>query len=165
MGSRNMLRLRRHAPALRLIIAYKLSRAAASLVAAALLTTLIAVGRSTPLHAAAEQVRHHATSAWSVALADALVSAVAPQHLSLVAAAMALDGAFTFVEGWALHRSWWWGPWLVVAATGAFLPFEVLALVEHVHAGRALLLALNLGVALYLARRALRAPEGGRRSG
>jgi uncharacterized membrane protein (DUF2068 family) len=143
-----------HAPALRLIVAYKLTRGAASLMAAALLAAFTAVDRATPLLAVAEQVRRHATSAWSIAVADALVSAVAPRHLWLVTGALALDGTFTFVEGWALHRSWWWGSWLVVIATGGFLPVEVIAIVRHADAGRVLLLGLNVGVALYLARRA-----------
>ena len=143
-----------HAPGLRLIIAYKLTRSAASLFAAALLAVFTAADHATPLHAVAEQVRRHAASAWSIALADVLVSAVAPQHLWLVAGALALDGTLTFVEGWALHRTWWWGPWLVVIATGGFLPFEAIAIVRHADAGRVLLLGLNLLVALYLARRA-----------
>lgn len=144
----------KHAPGLRLIIAYKLTRAVASLFAAALLAAFTAADHATPLRAVAAQVRRHATSAWSIAVADVLVSAVAPQHLWLMAGALALDGTFTFVEGWALHRTWWWGPWLVVIATGGFLPFEAIAIVRHADAGRVLLLGLNLLVALYLARRA-----------
>lgn len=155
---RHVLRLSRstrdRARGLRLIIAYKLTRAAASLFAAALLAASAAADRTAPLQTVAEQVRGHATSAWSIALADALVSAVAPRHLWLVAGALALDAAFTFVEGWALHRSWWWGRWLVVIATLGFLPFEVIAIVRHADAGRVLLLGLNSLVALYLARRA-----------
>lgn len=143
-----------HAPGLRLIIAYKLTRAAASLFAAALLAAFTAADHATPLHTVAVQIRHHAASAWSIAIADVLVSAVAPQHLWLVVLALALDGAFTFVEGWALHRTWWWGPWLVVIATGGFLPFEAIAIVRHADVGRVLLLGLNSLVALYLARRA-----------
>jgi uncharacterized membrane protein (DUF2068 family) len=154
-----------HAPALRLIVAYKLTRGAASLVAAALLAAFTAVDRAAPLLAVAEQVRRHVTSAWSIALADALVSAVAPRHLWLVTGALALDGTFTFGEGWALHRSWWWGPWLVVVATGGFLPFEALAIARHADAGRVLLLGSNLGVALYLARRALRTSATAKASG
>jgi uncharacterized membrane protein (DUF2068 family) len=144
------------AQALRLIIAYKLARGGASLLACALLAAFTAAGRTAPLHAVAEQVRRHATSAWSIELSDVLVRAVVPRHLWLVVGALALDGTFTVLEGWTLHRSWWWGPWLVVVSTAAFLPYEAVALGRNVDAGRVLLLALNLGVALYLARRALR---------
>jgi len=148
--------MRTQDPALRLIIAYKLIRAAASLLASGVLAALTASGRAHAIEAFAEQLRHHATSAWSIHLADALVGALAPRHLWLAVGALALDGAFTLLEGYALYRSWRWGPWLVVVATACALPFEAIAVAHHATAGRTLLLALNLAVALYLARGALR---------
>ena len=140
----------------RLVILYKLTRAVVSLLLSALLAGLAATGRTALIDDVAIHVRHHATSAWSIELANLLVAALTPQHLWMLAGAMALDGSFTLVEWWALDRTSW-GPWLVVIATGAFLPFEVVALMRHADVGRALLLALNVTVALYLARRARRA--------
>lgn len=142
-------------PALRLLIAYKLGRAAVALATSGLLGVLTATGHTFALHELAEDIRHHVTSAWSIGLADALVRAIIPSHLWIVVAALALDGMFTLLEGWSLHRRWWWGPWLVVVATAGFLPFEVLALVRHVAVGRVFLLGANLLVATYLTRHAL----------
>ena len=150
-------------PALRAIIAYKLVRGAGALAAAGVLGTLIATGHTAPLTALGKYLRHHVTSAWSIRLADAIVRAIIPSHLWIVVAALALDGAFTFIEGWSLRRGWWWGPWLVVVAAGAFLPFEVLALAHHVSMSRVLLLGANLLVASYLARHALRKGRRARR--
>lgn len=143
-------------PAIRLIIAYKFAKAAAALGASTVLIVLTAANRTASLNEVAKQLRHHVTSAWSVALANVLVRAIAPAHLWIAASALALDGAFTLLEGWSLQRRWWWGPWLVVAATAGFVPFEVLALLRRVALGRVFLLCVNLIVALYLARRALR---------
>ena len=44
----------------------------------------------------------------------------------------------------------------VAAATGALLPFEVVALARHPHAVRAVLLLVNAAIVLYLARVASR---------
>ncbi len=141
--------------AFRLIVAYKLVRAAVSLGLAALLATLTAAGEADALHRVAEHLRRHATSAWSIHAADALVGEVTARHLWLVTLAFALDGAFVGLEGWSLHKRWWWGPWLVVVATAAFLPLELLALVRRPALGRLLLLVVNVAVAVYLGRRAL----------
>jgi uncharacterized membrane protein (DUF2068 family) len=146
------------APAIRLIVAYKYSKVAGELLASLLIVVLTASGHARVLSQVAEQLRHHVTSTWSVELAEALVRQLVPRHLWMVAAALALDGIFTFVEGCSLQRGWWWGPWLVVLATGALVPFEVLALFRHVALGRVALLAANVAVALYLARHALRGP-------
>jgi len=152
--------MRRTEPALKLIIGYKLARAAGVLAASGLLVALTVTGHAVALDELAERLRHHVTGAWSIALADVLVRAVVPRHLWMLAAALALDGTLTTIEGCSLWRGWWWGPWLVVVTTAAFVPFEVLALVRHLAWGRAILLALNVVVALYLARRALRRTAG-----
>jgi uncharacterized membrane protein (DUF2068 family) len=142
---------------LRLIIAYKLARGGVALVLGVLLAGLTAAGETAPIQELALYARHHAMSAWSIALANALVSASTPRHLWLVALGLAFDGAFSSVEGWALHRRVWWGPWLVVVATSAFLPFELVAIARHPHAGRVTILFVNLAIVVYLARRVRRA--------
>jgi len=83
----------------------------------------------------------------------------------MLAAALAIDGTLTSIEGCSLWRGWWWGPWLIVVTTAAFIPFECWPRPSP-RVGAAILLALNVVVALYLARRALRrtagaAPVGG----
>jgi uncharacterized membrane protein (DUF2068 family) len=67
-------------------------------------------------------------------------------------------------EAYALHRRHWWGPWLVVALTTAFVPFELAHLVKHATEGRVLLLLGNVAVAAYLAWAALRARRAGHAS-
>jgi uncharacterized membrane protein (DUF2068 family) len=142
-------------PGLRLIIAYKGARAVTSLLAAAVIAALTVTGNSAALGSFAEGLRHHATSAWSVALTEALMSIVTPRHLWIGAGALVVDGAFTALEGWALHYGAAWGPWLVTIATCTFIPFEVAALAHHPHAGRAFVLAFNVAIVLYLGRCAL----------
>ena len=140
------------APTLRLIIAYKLARAALSLGAAVVLALLVSSGETEHLRELADTARQHLASRWS----DLLASALTPHHLWLAAVALALDGALVLVEGWSLWRGYRWAPWLVVVSTAALLPFEVVGLWRHPHLGRAVLLLGNIAVALYLAREAQR---------
>jgi uncharacterized membrane protein (DUF2068 family) len=100
-------------------------------------------GLSLPLQRSASLVHDHAVSALSLWLTGLVVSAVEPKHLSVIAAALVFDAALLFVEGWALYKAWWWGAWLVVFASGALVPFEVVAFAQHPAAGRALLVLLN----------------------
>jgi uncharacterized membrane protein (DUF2068 family) len=153
---RNRLRIQ---PGLRAIIAYKFTRAAAALVASGVLAAFTATGHTGLLNEEATRIRDHVTSAWSIELADVLIHAVMPRQLWIVAAALALDGASAFVEGWSLRQRWSWGPWLVVVATGTFLPFEVFALLRRFSVARALLLGLNVVVALYLTWHAMRSGQ------
>ena len=141
-------------PTLQIIIAYKCVRAAAALLAAGAILTLKMTGHAEAFGAFAEDLRDHATSGWSIALARAMITAATPHHLWLVAGALAIDGAFTAVEGWALHHGAVWGEWLVVVATCGFIPFEIRALVHHVSVTRAVVLILNVAIVVYLARRA-----------
>jgi uncharacterized membrane protein (DUF2068 family) len=143
-------------PGVRLIIAYKVARAVSALSASGAIVALKLTGHTSAIFSTAEALRQQATSAWSIALTDALIHVVTPRHLWLAAAALALDGSFTALEGWALHLGAAWGEWLVVVATCTFIPFEVLALARHASVVRALVLAFNVIIVLYLGRRAAR---------
>ena len=103
--------------------------------------------------------------AWSLELADLLVRASTRRGLWTLFVALVADGALTLVEAWALIRGHWWGPWLVVVATGSLLPFEVVALVRHPHLSRVVLLALNVAHrgATWRARRCASTGSGRRR--
>jgi uncharacterized membrane protein (DUF2068 family) len=103
----------------------------------------------------AAQLRHHA-HAWSLYLADLAVRASSRRALWTIVVALLADGSLTLVEGWALLHGHWWGPWLVVVATGSLLPFEVLALARHPHVVRAIVFVVNIVIVVYLARKALR---------
>ncbi len=82
--------------------------------------------------------------------------AASQRGLWTITVALVADGTMSLVEGWALLHGAWWGPWVVVVATGSLLPFEVVLLARHPHIVRAVLLVLNLIIVAYLLRGALR---------
>ncbi|HEY1694510.1 MAG TPA: DUF2127 domain-containing protein [Polyangiaceae bacterium] len=137
------------------IIAYKLVKGGLWLVLAVALGIAMQMGIGDDFLGWATHLRHHA-HAWSLFLADALVRVSTRRGLWTLLVALVADGSVTLLEGWALFHGRWWGPWLVVAATGSFLPFEVIALVRHPHPSRIVLLLLNALIVWYLARKALR---------
>jgi len=143
------------APGLRLIIVAKLVKAILVLAIALFFTVLLVTGTSAHLHGLATHLREHVTAAWSVYLSDAVVSATERRHLVVATSALFLDGITTSVEWYALRRGHTWGEWLVVGATSSLLPFEVVAIVRHFHAGRVLVLVVNAAIALYLTRHAI----------
>jgi uncharacterized membrane protein (DUF2068 family) len=140
---------------LTIIIAYKLIKGGLWLVFAVALLVLMRLGLGDDLLGLAEQLRHH-SRAWTLALADLLVRASTRRGLWTLFVALVADGTLTLVEAWALIRGHWWGPWLVVVATGSLLPFEVVALARHPHVSRFILLVVNVLIVAYLARKALR---------
>jgi uncharacterized membrane protein (DUF2068 family) len=148
----------------RLIALYKFIKGTAGVIASLALGSLLATGRALSIDDLASHLEHHFAGAWSVRLAKALGTVLEPHHLRLAALALGLDGVFTLLEGWALHHGHWWGPWLVVVTTSSLLPFEVIALVHHIHAGRVAILILNLAIVGYLAARAAKHRMGASRS-
>lgn len=137
------------------IIAYKLVKGVLWLVLALVLLVATRMGLAGHLLGAADHLRHNA-HAWSLALAKLLVQAATRRGMWTLIVALLVDGVASLVEGWALYHGRWWGPWLVVATTASLLPFEVVALVRHVHAERIALLVVNLAIVVYLARKAVR---------
>jgi uncharacterized membrane protein (DUF2068 family) len=141
----------------RIITMYKLVKGGAQLVLAIALLVTVELGVAvTGVREAVFFVRHHFASATSVKLAELLLSVATPRHLGLTALALALDGVLTTGEGVALARGLWWGPWLVVVASGALVPYELFELLREPRAGRLVVFALNALVVGYLVSRALR---------
>ena len=138
----------------RVIVLYKLAKAGVQLALAAILLLLLLAGLTAELHELAARLVAHAASAWSAALARALVRATTRGGVHVALAALLADAGLSFLEGWCLHRRLWWAPWLIVVLTGALLPFELFELLRRPHVGRALLFAANLTIVGYLARRA-----------
>ena len=93
-------------------------------------------------------------------LSELLSSALESQNLVWVGAAFLLDAALVFFEGFALWRGWWWGRWLVIVASLAFVSFEVAALVVRVSALRIAALVLNLLIVGWLVRHKLSTGAG-----
>jgi len=144
------------AAGVRAIAAYKTVKAAAQLAVALLLAVLLPFGLPRDLQDLALSLHPHLSHAWALGLAALLQRGSTPHGILLVCLALAFDGSLTGFEAWALRTRRWWGAWLVVVATGVFLPFEVYELLRAPRASRALLLAVNLGIVLYLAQRAAR---------
>lgn len=142
-------------PGLVLIIAYKLAKGGLWLVFATVLVTTMRMGLGDRMLGLAAHLRHH-SGAWSIELAELVVRAATRRGLWIITVALTLDGLLSLVEGWALVRGHWWGPWLVVAATGSLLPFEVLAFVRQPHAVRGAVFIANVAIVAYLAGKALR---------
>lgn len=140
---------------IRLIAAYKFIKGGLGLALSLTLFILLGVGAAPSLQVLAAGVPHHFAGAWSIQVSKLLFSVTQPHHLLIVALALGLDGLFTVVEGWALRHGHWWGPWLVIVTTSSLLPFEVFALMHHVHAARVVVLTVNLAIVAYLVWRRL----------
>ncbi len=137
------------------IIAYKLVKGGLWLVFAAVILVATRMGLGDRLLGLADHLRHHAR-AWSLMLAELVVRAASRRGQAIIVVALLADGVMSLVEGWALWYGHWWGPWLVVAATGSLLPFEVLAVIHRFHPIRVGLFFVNAAIVAYLARKALR---------
>jgi uncharacterized membrane protein (DUF2068 family) len=138
---------------LRIIVSYKFIRGALSIVLAMLLGATALEGWADHLRDLARMLREHVVGAWSVRLADLLVRAATPRNLVIAAFALVADGSFALFEGWALRKRFPWAPWMVVAATASFLPFELYEIYRRVRLGRVLVLIVNVAILIYLYRR------------
>jgi uncharacterized membrane protein (DUF2068 family) len=137
------------------IIAYKLIKGSLWLVFAAVLLATMRLGLSDRMLGFAAHLRHH-SGAWSLELAELVVRAASRRGLWIITVALVADGLLSLLEGWALVHGRFWGPWLVVVATGSLLPFEIVALLRHPHLVRAAVFVANVAIVAYLARKALR---------
>jgi uncharacterized membrane protein (DUF2068 family) len=142
-------------PGLRAIIFYKLGKGALQIIACAVLAILLAAGLDRELAGLDAALREHFTSGWSARIAAFVVRHLNGKVLRFGALALGADGVLSLGEGWALHRRHWWGPWVVVVASGSLLPFELYEIGKHARIGRILLFAVNAVIVAYLARRAL----------
>lgn len=138
-----------------LIIVYKLGKGILWFVFAAVLLATMRMGLGDRMLGLAAHLRRH-SGAWSLELADLVVRAASRRGLWTITVALVADGAVSLLEGWSLVHGSWWGPWLVVVATGSFLPFEVVALFRHPHGVRAAILLANAAIVVYLVREAMK---------
>jgi len=151
------------------IIVYKLFKAAAEVVVGVLLVVLVVRGAEAGAATLAQILLDHLSGAWALQAATVIVLTGTSGHVKLAAAAAFADSALSAVEGFALRAGRWWGPWLVAIATGALLPWELVAAVRRPGPGRIALLLVNLAVVAYLLRtvarehraRAVDRPAGG----
>jgi uncharacterized membrane protein (DUF2068 family) len=132
------------------IIDYKLLKAAVELVLGLLLLALLLRGTEAGAATLAQIVLDHVSRAWALQAATAIVLTGTTGHVKLAAAGALADAALSTVEGLALRAGRWWAPWLVVVATGALLPWELIQVVRRPGWLRIGLLAVNLAVVVYL---------------
>jgi uncharacterized membrane protein (DUF2068 family) len=132
------------------VITYKAVKGLVQLLLALLLSVSLLVGWGDELQDWAHEFRNHSTRAYAVEISRLLEKATTPRGLHITLAALWLDGAVTLLEGWALRRRHWWGPWVVVGVSGALLPFEVVEMVRRFRWTRLLVLVVNAAVVAFL---------------
>jgi uncharacterized membrane protein (DUF2068 family) len=135
-----------------LVLAYKGGKSALWLVLATVLGVMATTGRIDHFRELAAALHDDLVSRWSIELAQLAIDALSPRGLRLVELGLASDAAITLLEFWALWRGQRWGTWLVLGASALPLPLETWAVWRHASPWRALLLAANVAVVLYLAR-------------
>jgi uncharacterized membrane protein (DUF2068 family) len=140
----------------RLIIGYKLVRAVLSFAGALALGLLFGTHRLDAMHDLAHRLMEHSTSALAERVAHLMLSALEPKHVIIGITALVLDAIVLCFEGWALMHGRRWGAWVVVAATGTPIPFEIASLLRHLAAGRVAVLLVNVAIVAYLLARAWR---------
>lgn len=148
--------------ALSAIITYKFVRAAGAVMTALTVLMLWLMGITVQAEHFMQAVQHDAADDVSLTLSNLALVVLAPEHLLLVLVVLLIDATLLFLQGWALQRGWNGAPWLVVAASGLLLPFELAAVLEKVSVLRVGVLGLNLVIISYLLvrtwRRTSRAP-------
>ena len=141
---------------LRLIVGYKIGKAILQAALAATFFVLRRLGITDQLATFTTKLAVHVEHGWTAALAKMLAALLAPNHLTLITLALALDASVSGFEAWALHRRYRWAPWLIVIAGAALIPFEIYELTRRVRLGRVIVLVVNVAIIAYLARRTLR---------
>lgn len=139
------------------IIVYKLVKAAAELLIGLAAAFLLIRGAEAGAATLAESILEHVGAGWALRAATLLVEVATSRHVRLLAVVSIADAALSAVEGLALRAGRWWAPWLVVIATAALLPWELLEAVARPKWTRLALLLINLAVVAYLLRSVRRA--------
>lgn len=134
------------------IILYKLIKAGVEVLLGIAAAILIANGAEAGAATLAEILLEHYTGGWALELATLIVEAATRDHVKFIAFATFADAALSVVEGLALRAGRWWAPWLVVIATAAFLPLELIEIFARPRWGRFVILVINLAVVAYLLR-------------
>ena len=85
-----------------------------------------------------------------------MVAGISQGKLRLIDAATFFYALLYFVEGVGLLRGAHWAEYLVVVATSALIPFEIIEAVHKLSAVRVGILAINLVIVIYLIRTVIR---------
>jgi uncharacterized membrane protein (DUF2068 family) len=138
---------------LRAIVGYKLVKSVAEFLAGTFLLLLPTGETKAVVREVSTAMSEHVAEAWSHSVASLLTRVTTPRHMELIAAALVMDGLLSALEGWALHRRFAWGQWLVIVATSALLPFEIVELMARLSPWRIAAFLANVAVVVYLVRR------------
>lgn len=138
------------------IIDYKLIKAVAELAIGIVLLIFLLRGAEAGAATLAQIVIDHASRAWALQAATAIVLTGTTAHLKLATAGALGDAVLSAIEGLALRAGRWWAPWLVVVATGALLPWELIRAVRRPGWLRIGILIINVAVVAYLLRTVVR---------
>ncbi len=144
------------AAGVRVIVLYKIAKAAGEALLAATIIVLVVTGYVDRAHELAAALKDHLVHHWSIKLAELAMRSLTATRMWWVVAALVGDSIVSAVEGWALAKGFSWAAWLVVAATSTLLPVEVIELSYRTTAGRVVLFAVNLTIVLYLLKRAMK---------
>jgi uncharacterized membrane protein (DUF2068 family) len=80
-----------------------------------------------------------------------------PHRVELIGAGLLIYAALFTIEGVGLLRRKVWAEWLTILITCSFIPLEIYELIEKQSAMKALVMALNILIALYLIGRRIHA--------
>lgn len=138
------------------IILYKLVKAVLEVLLGLAAVFLVVRGAEAGAATLAEILLEHFTGGWAFEAAKLIVRAGTSGHVKFIAMASFGDAALSAVEGLALRAGRWWAPWLVVLATGALLPWEMVEIFVHPKWGRFLILFINVAVVAYLVTQVVR---------
>ena len=144
------------AAGVRVIVLYKMAKAAGEALLAATIVALVLTGYVERAHELAAALKDHLVHHWSIKLAELAMRSLTARRMWWVVAALIGDAIVSGVEGWALGKGFTWAAWLVVGATSVLLPVEVIELSYRTTAGRVALFAVNLAIVLYLLKQAMK---------
>ena len=148
-------RARSRSRGLLLIAVFRLTKAAALVVAAFGVLRLVDRGAAHRLDgwlSAIPFVERHP----QLKEAAARVATAPPRHLEIAAAVALAYAALFTVEGIGLWKQRVWAEWLTIVATTSFVPFEVYELTRRFTPLRVAILVLNVAIVVYLVVRRLR---------
>src|SRR5437660_12670727 len=138
------------------IILYKLIKAVVEALLGVAAIYLLLRGAEAGAATLAEILLEHFAGAWALEVATAIVVVATSGHVKFIAVAAFADAILSAVEGLALRAGRWWAPWLVVIATAALLPWEMIEIFVHPKWGRFVILLINVAVVVYLMRTVIR---------
>jgi uncharacterized membrane protein (DUF2068 family) len=146
-----------NAAALKVIVAYKLAKAALTILLTLVLIHEHLRGRLVNFADALGDwfFRTDVLDGWGDHLAHFFWHIANAHDARLFIGLVGLDAASTAVEGIGLHYRQRWAAWWVVIATAFLIPFELRGLAQHASVVRLAVLLINAAIVAYLVWRVL----------